>query len=106
MAQRLQVTTAKGVRLDGAAAQAQLATTLGFPPPLSSLRYWVLGASDSASSAEQTLDARQRLARLQQDGWQIDYDEYMPVQQQWLPRRLTVTRGDLRLKLVIDAWQL
>ncbi len=104
--QQLQVTTGKGVRLDGAAAELQLAATLGFPPPLSSLRYWVLGASDPASVGEHTLDARQRLVRLRQDGWQIDYDEYTAVQQLWLPRRLTVTRGDLRLKLVINAWQL
>jgi outer membrane lipoprotein LolB len=118
--QQLRVTTGKGVTLDGAAAEAQLAATLGFPPPLSSLRYWVLGASDPASSAEQTLDARQRVVHLQQDGWRIDYDGYTTVQwlgptpeqrpttaqQLWLPRRLTVTRGDLRLKLVINAWQL
>ena len=111
--QQLKVTTGKGVRLDGAAAAAQLTAMLGFKPPLSSLRYWVLGESDPASGAEHRLDGRQRLAHLQQDGWQIDYDEYTAVQPPspaqpalWLPRRLTVTRGDLRLKLVINAWQL
>jgi len=109
--QQLSMTTGKGVHLDGTAAAAQLAATLGFHPPLSSLRYWVLGESDPASAGEQRLDDRQRLAQLLQGGWQIDYDEYTAVQPSpgrplWLPRRLTVRRGDLRLKLVIDAWQL
>jgi outer membrane lipoprotein LolB len=102
----LSVTTSKGVQLRGAAAAAQIAATLGFEPPLASLRYWVLGASDPAVPAEQWLDARQRLAWLQQEGWRIDYDEYSQVQQLWLPRRLTVTRGDLHLKLVVNTWQL
>lgn len=105
-AETLSVTSGNGVKRDGTAAQDELAATLGFTPPLHSLRYWVLGASDPALGAEQSLDAQQRLAHLQQGGWRIDYDEYVPVQQQWLPRRLTVTRDNLRLKLVIDSWQL
>ena len=32
---------------------------------------------------------QQRLAHLEQDGWQVDYADYVLVQQQWLPRRLT-----------------
>ena len=47
----LRVTTAQGTTLTDAAASAQLAATLGFEPPLGSLRYWVLGASDPAVSS-------------------------------------------------------
>lgn len=105
-AENLQLTTSKGVTLDSTAASDELRATLGFEPPLGSLRFWILGASDPATSAQQSLDAQQRLARLQQGGWQVDYAEYARVQQQWLPRRLTVTRGSLRLRVVIDRWQL
>jgi hypothetical protein len=80
------------------------AATLGFEPPLASLRFWILGASDPASDAQESLDGQQRLARLQQGGWQVDYADYVLVQQQWLPRRLTVTRGSLRLRVVVDGW--
>ncbi len=79
---------------------------LGSSPRSAACGYWILGASDPATSAQQSLDAQQRLARLQQEGWQVDYAEYARVQQQWLPRRLTVTRGSLRLRVVIDRWQL
>src|SRR5476649_2707661 len=42
----LTVTTAQGATLRSAAASDQIAATLGFEPPLGSLRFWVLGASD------------------------------------------------------------
>ncbi len=47
----LRVTTAQGTTLTDAAASQQLAATLGFEPPLGSLRFWVLGASDPALSS-------------------------------------------------------
>ena len=102
----LQLTTSKGLTLDSTAASDELRATLGFEPPLASLRFWILGAIDPASDAQPSFDPQQRLARLQQGGWQVDYAEYVLVQQQWLPRRLSVTRGSLRLRVVVDAWHL
>lgn len=102
----LTFTNAQGVMLTRDEASQQLAATLGFEPPLGSLRYWVLGASDPAFPAEESIDAQQRLAHLEQDGWHVDCDEYALVGEQWLPRRITVTRQGLRLKLVVDTWLL
>jgi outer membrane lipoprotein LolB len=102
----LQLTTSKGLTLDSSAASDELRATLGFEPPFNSLRFWILGASDPATSAQESVDSQQRLARLEQGGWQVDYGEYVLVQQQWLPRRLSVTRGSLRLRVVVDAWHL
>ena len=104
--QQLRVTTSKGVTLTQAAASDELAATLGFEPPLHSLRYWVLGASDPDFPAQESIDAQQRLAHLEQDGWQVDCEDYALVGQQWLPRRVIVTRQVLRLKLVVNAWRL
>lgn len=103
---QLTISGSDGQKLAGAAAEHQLSALLGFEPPLRSLRYWVLGVNDPLQSAAPSLDGRQRLMQLQQGGWRIDYDEYRPVAGQWLPRRLTLSRANLRLKLVIDAWQL
>jgi len=105
-AQGLRLTTSKGETLDDAAAADQLRATIGFDPPLASLRYWILGASDPASVAQEVLDPAGRLAHLEQNGWQVDYADYAPVQQQWLPQRLTATRGALRLRVLIEHWQL
>jgi len=104
---QLRVTAADGAQLEGDAAHAELVRLLGFDPPLSSLRFWLLGVPDpSAPDAIETLDTAQRLSRLQQGDWQIDYGEYMPEAQRWLPRRVAIQRGSLRLKLRVSAWQL
>jgi outer membrane lipoprotein LolB len=100
------ITSSDGAHLAGAAAFQWLTAQLGFDPPLRSLRYWVLGVNNPLQTATPSLDAQQRLAQLQQGGWRIAYEEYLPVAGQWLPHRLTLSRADLRLKLVIDAWQL
>ena len=102
----LDIVTASGERLTSDAARAELSARLGFEPPLSSLRYWILGVPDPASPADETLDpARQHLTRLEQDGWRIDYDSYVAVGSEWLPARLTLERSDVRVKLLVDDWQ-
>jgi outer membrane lipoprotein LolB len=105
-ADNLSVTTSQGVTLTHAAASEELAATLGFEPPLRSLRYWVLGASDPDFAAQESIDDQQRLTHLEQDGWHVECDDYQLVGQQWLPRRLTVTRQALRLKLIVNSWRL
>ena len=105
-AANLELTTSTGQTLQSAAASAELRARLGFDPPLSSLRFWILGASDPATSAQEWLDPEQRLAHLEQDGWQVDYSDYVLVREQWLPQRLSMTRGSLRLRVVIETWRL
>ena len=102
----LDIVTANGTRLTNEAAHAELDTRLGFDPPLASLRYWILGVPDPARPAAETLDPlRQRLSRLEQDGWRIDYGSYIAVGGQWLPARVTLERADVRVKLLVDDWQ-
>jgi outer membrane lipoprotein LolB len=103
----LRVTASDGSQLQGEAAHAELVRLLGFEPPLASLRYWLLGVPDPADVAiTESLDAAQRLARLQQGDWQVDYGEYLRSGAQWLPRRVSIQRGALRLKLRVSSWQL
>jgi outer membrane lipoprotein LolB len=112
----LSIVDSHGDRLDSDAARAELAARLGFEPPLESLRYWVLGVPDPATPAKEAVDAQQqRLQSLQQDGWQIDYNSYMPTTlpaasseagnaAAWLPSRMTVQRAGVRVRLVVDGW--
>jgi len=103
----LRYTGNDGRLLAGDAADAALAQLLGFAPPLASLRYWLLGVpAPTATAATETLDAAQRLVRLQQGDWQIDYSEYLRSGMQWLPQRVSIQRGALRLKLRVSSWQL
>ena len=103
----LRVTASDGSQLEGEAARTELVRLLGFEPPLASLRYWLLGVPDPAGVVTtETLDAAQRLARLQQGEWQVDYSEYLRSGTQWLPQRVSIQRGTLRLKLRVASWQL
>ena len=98
------IVNSRGERLDNDAARTELAKRLGFDPPLESLRYWILGVPEPGHPAQESLDPHQRLATLQQDGWQIQYTDYMPVGGEWLPSKLTLQRDGVRLRVVVDGW--
>lgn len=101
----LDVQTSKGQRLASDQAREELEDQLGFEPPLASLRYWLLGVPDPALPASETVGADQRLTALVQDGWQIAYPDYLEAGGYPLPRRLTMRRGDVRVRVVVDHWQ-
>jgi outer membrane lipoprotein LolB len=103
----LSILNSHGDHLDSDAARADLEARLGFDPPLASLRYWVLGVPDPSTPAKETVDPQQqRLQSLKQDGWQVDYTGYMPNGSGWLPSRLTVQRPGVRVRVVVDGWNL
>jgi len=103
----LDIVTARGEHVDRTAAHAELATRLGFDPPLPSLRYWILGVPDPAQPATEELDQQQqRLQGLTQGGWHIDYTRYVAVGAESLPTRLTLKRDAVRVRLLVDDWQL
>jgi outer membrane lipoprotein LolB len=77
---------------------------LGWDLPLDGLKHWVLGRADpSASVDDEARDARGRLSRLRQSGWQITYPAY--AEDGALPSRLTLAREGLNLRLVVDRWE-
>ncbi|HXY76512.1 MAG TPA: lipoprotein insertase outer membrane protein LolB [Steroidobacteraceae bacterium] len=103
----LDIVNANGEHLDSDTARAELRSRLGFEPPFGSLRYWVLGVPDPTQPAQESLDpAQQRLSALTQSGWHIDYSAYTAVGAEALPQRLTLEREAVRLKLLVDHWQL
>jgi outer membrane lipoprotein LolB len=103
----LTLVTSHGEVVDSEAARAALTERLGFDPPFTSLRYWVLGVPDPAQPATESLDnAQQRLTALTQDGWQVDYQSYTSANGEPLPARLTLRRDAVRVRLLVDDWQL
>jgi outer membrane lipoprotein LolB len=101
----LTLLNSRGERLDSDAARAELAKRLGFDAPLASLRYWILGVPDPSSApAAEIVDVEQRLTNLEQNGWQIEYADYMVMNGEWLPGRMTLHRADVRVRLIVDHW--
>ena len=103
----LTVVTSRGEHIESAAAHAELAARLGFDPPLASLRYWVLGVPDPTQPATESLDpAQQRLSGLTQGGWHVEYQSYESAGDGALPARLTLQRDAVRVRLLVDGWQI
>lgn len=106
----LDLRTSRGEHLEGEAAHEALLREVGFPLPLAALRYWLRGVPAPGAAADEVLDeARQRLTRLVQAGWEIDYAAYLDstarsAGDMALPRRLEVRHGETRVRLVIDRW--
>ncbi len=92
---------------DGAASPPPadlLEQRLGFSPPFARLRYWLLGVPAPGSPFDLTRNAEERAAHIGQDGWEIDYTEYMRVGADVLPRRLTLRHEAVRVRVAVDRW--
>ena len=61
---------------------------------------------ESATAGSETFDAAGRLAALDQQGWQIRYEDYVLRGGLWLPRKLSLANERGRLRLVLDDWRL
>ena len=94
---------------DGAAtrledAEADLFWRYGWTIPVTSLRYWALGIPDPAVAAETEVDVAGRLTRLEQGDWTVTISRYAEGGGQQMPRILTATNADARVRMVIDRW--
>lgn len=107
-------TTANGVELvtsDGKhyrASDAETLTqqTLGWSLPMQGLPDWVLGRPAAGPFTQASWDAMGRLTTLQQDGWDIEYADYVAVDGHQLPTRTSLRSPKLNLKLIVEQWQL
>ena len=86
-------------------AESLTREALGVALPLSGLSHWILVRPDPLRPFEQTLDANGRVAQIRQDGWVIDYPQYMSDTDA-RPRKLNIARANLEIRLVIDTWEL
>jgi outer membrane lipoprotein LolB len=102
--------TPAGLSINGAppggAALEQLEDKLGFDLPISRLRYWLLGVPDPAAPDEVVRDSQDCAQQLTQDGWSIAYERYAANDGNVLPLRLVLTRDDVRVRIVVDHWNL
>jgi outer membrane lipoprotein LolB len=93
-----------GRSLDAAAARAELQSRLGADLPWASLRYWMLGLPAPGHPAEVTDAAAAPWRVIEQSGWRIGYDAFTTSTGMSLPQRFTATQGEVRVRVVVDAW--
>ena len=88
--------------------QGLVARETGWRLPLVGLQHWLLGLPDNAAGPVRAVrrDGAGRLLVLEQGGWQIHYDRWRRYGDWLLPARLRLQREDVRLRLVIDRWEI
>lgn len=80
--------------------EALVSQKLGMFVPLRSLAYWVLGLVRPGQ------DSQQMEQGFLQDGWYVDFREVQEVGVYQMPRKMTVMKDKIKLKLIIDHWEL
>ena len=84
--------------------EAELYYRYGWTIPVDSLRYWALGIPDPSSEATTEVDEAGRLVSLEQSNWAVKISRYRESAGQQMPRTLTATNPDTRVRMVIDNW--
>jgi outer membrane lipoprotein LolB len=89
--------------------QALAQNYLGYDFPAAQLLYWVRGVPAPDGLISTTLNADLMLGTLVQADntgrqWQLEYEDYQPVMDVWLPGQIRVTSGDIRLRFLINEW--
>ena len=93
--------------LQAANAQTLLHDQLGWSVPVVGMRHWLAGHPDPQLRTDSMeLDDLGRLSQFSQAGWNIQYRRYATVDRFDLPRKIELVNGDLRIRLVVDQWQL
>ncbi|WFC61366.1 lipoprotein localization protein LolB [Pseudomonas sp. REST10] len=85
--------------------EALLREQLRLDLPVSNLLWWIRGLPAPESRSRITLDGESHLARLEQDGWRVEYQRYTEQNGYALPERLKLYGQDLDVTLVIKDWQ-
>ncbi|MGA7965901.1 MAG: lipoprotein insertase outer membrane protein LolB [Gammaproteobacteria bacterium] len=105
-ANEMHVKDAKGHTWVSYAPRQALESTLGWPLPVGSLRYWVLGLPAPGADHALRIGSHGLLRGLQQQGWSVHYEAYLRQAGLLLPQRLLITRGATRIKLLVSQWTL
>lgn len=78
---------------------------LGFSVPIHSMKYWVMGLHDPAYEYE-AISHNEGDVMFQQLGWKVLSSQYHDKKGYQCPGRLEIQGKDVKLKLIIDQWQL
>jgi outer membrane lipoprotein LolB len=101
----LSIATSRGDKLDGETARAELERRMGFPLPISELRWWLLGIPAPGQSEVNADAASGEIHDFTQNGWRVTITARAPALGFALPQRLTAERAGARMKLVVERWQ-
>ncbi|MFM9968508.1 MAG: lipoprotein insertase outer membrane protein LolB [Burkholderiales bacterium] len=92
--------TADSRRFRAADVESLTEQVLGWRLPLAGLADWLRARATPDSQATIKLDDIGRFLQLEQDAWNIEYQEYSGTR----PVRMRLTRPNLEFRLIVDEW--
>ena len=98
------VTDKDGTRTPLVEPETDLYARYGWTIPVTSLRYWALGIPDPSNEAVTDVDDAGKLVSLEQSNWTVSISRYKESAGQQMPRILTASNPDTRVRMVIDKW--
>ncbi len=87
-------------------AERLLSQQLGLHLPVSELYYWLRGLPAPQSRYTINLDAYNRLLKLRQSHWRINYLQYTNSRNIDIPDRIELSNGQWKVKILITHWDL
>lgn len=78
--------------------------TLGWSLPMTGLSDWVLGRPTPGEAQMLAWDTSGHILRMRQNGWEIEYPQYMEAEGRQLPGKIVMKSEKLDLKLVVEQW--
>jgi outer membrane lipoprotein LolB len=97
----IEVRAANGETYRADDAMNELQARLGAVIPPGKLRYWLIGRA--APGDYRWLDAGRSV--LEQDGWHIEYSEYLAQDNLRLPAKIVASNGTTRVRILIERWR-
>lgn len=79
---------------------------LGWSLPIKHLPYWIKGTPYPNDTSSVTFNKEGDPTGISQSGWQINLSRYQPVEEHRLPGKIKLYKGDVRIILIINGWQL
>ncbi|HQW57607.1 MAG TPA: lipoprotein insertase outer membrane protein LolB [Gammaproteobacteria bacterium] len=104
---RVSLTRTDAKIITASTPEALVQQELGWIIPVSGLRYWLRGLpAPGLAPKAMLLDNSDRLWQIDQQGWNIEYQAYKPIDGHDVPCKLLLRNGSIRLKFIFDRWSL
>lgn len=98
--------TSNNERYEAPDADQLVARYLGWSLPITNLYYWIRGLpAPNVTITTRAFDRAQRLRKLQQQGWTIDYLNYRVINGIELPQQILLTREQLNIRITTRRWE-
>lgn len=85
--------------------EIELSELLGWWLPVTSLRYWLLGAPDARFTDDGSVYSNGLLTSLAQRAWRLEYTRYDLAGDLLVPRSIELKHAPLALTVTIDDWR-